>query len=375
MIYYFDNAATTRVDDEITKLIDKYNGEKYFNPSSLTAFSLSVAKDIQSARERVADVFGCKADEIYFTSGGTESDNTAILGSLSKHSGNIVTTETEHSAVYKTVNYLKNKGFEIRFAAVNSDGSVNAESLINNVDENTILVAIMHVNNETGAINNIGELVKKVKNKNPKTIFFSDGTQAAGKIKVNLANLGVDAYAFSGHKFHAPKGIGGLYIKSNVKIAQLHYGGGQEKGFRSGTENVSGIIAMSQALKTANGLIGENSEKFAEYKRILLSAFDKIGDYKIICGDGSPAIMSVAFENIKSQVLSNILEQDGIIIGLGSACSSKNKQNRIMTAAGLERKYIEGVVRISFSKYNTTEEVVFLAEKMTEHIKMLRDLQ
>jgi len=375
MIYYFDNAATTRVDDEITKLIDKYNGEKYFNPSSLTAFSLSVAKDIQSARESVAGVLGCKADEIYFTSGGTESDNTAILGSLSKHTGNIVTTETEHSAVYKTVNYLKNKGYEIRFAAVNFDGSVNAESLINNVDENTLLVAIMHVNNETGAINNIGELVKKVKNKNPKTIFFSDGTQAAGKIKVNIANLGVDAYAFSGHKFHAPKGIGGLYIKNNVKIAQLHYGGGQEKGFRSGTENVSGIIAMSQALVTANGLIDENSGKFAEYKRILLSAFDKFGGYKIICRDGSPAIMSVAFENIKSQVLSNILEQDGIIIGLGSACSSKNKQNRIMTAIGLERKYIEGVVRISFSKYNTTDETVFLAEKMTEHIKMLRDLQ
>jgi len=375
MIYYFDNAATTRVDDEITKLIDKYNGEKYFNPSSLTAFSLSVAKDIQSARESVAGVLGCKADEIYFTSGGTESDNTAILGSLSKHTGNIVTTETEHSAVYKTVNYLKNKGYEIRFAAVNFDGSVNAESLINNVDENTLLVAIMHVNNETGAINNIGELVKKVKNKNPKTIFFSDGTQAAGKIKVNIANLGVDAYAFSGHKFHAPKGIGGLYIKNNVKIAQLHYGGGQEKGFRSGTENVSGIIAMSQALVTANGLIDENSGKFAEYKRILLSAFDKFGGYKIICRDGSPAIMSVAFENIKSQVLSNILEQDGIIIGLGSACSSKSKQNRIMTAIGLERKYIEGVVRISFSKYNTTDETVFLAEKMTEHIKMLRDLQ
>jgi len=375
MIYYFDNAATTRVDDEITKLIDKYNGEKYFNPSSLTAFSLSVAKDIQSARERVAGVLGCKADEIYFTSGGTESDNTAILGSLSKHSGNIVTTETEHSAVYKTVNYLKNKGYEIRFAAVNSDGSVNVESLINNVDENTLLVAIMHVNNETSAINKIGELVKKVKIKNPKTIFFSDGTQAAGKIKVNLANLGVDAYAFSGHKFHSPKGIGGLYIKSNVKIAQLHYGGGQEKGFRSGTENVSGIIAMSQALVTANGLIDSNSEIFAEYKRILLKAFDKFGDYKVICADGSPAIMSVAFENVKSQVLSNILEQDGIIIGLGSACSSKNKQNRIMTAIGLERKYIEGVVRISFSKYNTMEETVFLAEKMTEHIKMLRDLQ
>lgn len=375
MIYYFDNAATTRVGDEITKLIDKYNGEKYFNPSSLTAFSLSVAKDIQSARERVAGVFGCKADEIYFTSGGTESDNTAILGSLSKHSGNIVTTAIEHSAVYKTVNYLKNKGYEIRFAAVNSDGSVNAESLINNVDENTLLAAVMHVNNETGAINNIGELVKKVKSKNPKTLFFFDGIQAAGKIKVNLTNLGVDAYAFSGHKFHAPKGIGGLYIKSNVKISQLHYGGGQEKGFRSGTENVSGIIAMSQALVTANGLIDENSGKFAEYKKILLAAFDKIGDYKIICRDGSPAIMSVAFENLKSQVLSNILEQDGIIIGLGSACSSKNKQNRIMTAAGLKRKYIEGVVRISFSKYNTMEETEFLAKKMTEHIKMLRDLQ
>ncbi|HPG91980.1 MAG TPA: cysteine desulfurase family protein [Clostridia bacterium] len=374
MIYYFDNAATTKVDPNLTQIISEYNSEKFFNPSSLTAFSLSVANDIASARKSIGKVLGCNESEIYFTSGGTESDNTAIFGCLSKRSGNIVTTESEHSAVYKCANYLKNKGYDMRFADVNSDGSVNTESLLKNIDENTLLVALMHVNNETGAINDLEKLVKLVKSKNPNTFFFSDGTQAAGKIKVNLNILGVDAYAFSGHKFHAPKGIGGLYIKTGAKISQFHFGGGQEKGFRSGTENVSGIIAMSQALKIADDLIAENSQKFFDFKQILKSSFDTLGDYKIICENGSPAIFTIAFENIKSQVLSNMLEQEGIIIGLGSACSSKNKQNRIMTAIGLDRKYIEGVVRISFSKFNSIEEVKILADKMMKNISLLRKL-
>lgn len=373
-IYYFDNAATTRVDPEILEKTAIYNTEKYFNPSSLTKFSLDAAKDVASARKGIAQALGCSETELVFTSGGTESANTAILGSLHRAGGNIVTSKTEHSAVYNCVKALENKGYEIRFADVRHDGGVDEKDYESKIDSKTLLTCIMHVNNETGAVNVPKRFSSILKAKSPGALYFCDGTQAVGKIPVSLAASGADLYAFSGHKFHAPKGIGGLFIKKGVNIGPLHFGGGQERGLRPGTENVSGIVAMGLALQSAVGKIAENSEKFRHFREILIAALEKTGGC-LLLPQGSPAIMCFAFEGLKSQVLSNMLEEDGIIIGLGSACSSKNKQNRVMQAIGMDKKHIEGVVRVSFSKYNTAEEVEFLARKLSQHVSSLRKLK
>lgn len=370
---YFDNAATTKADPEILEKFIEYQTEKYFNPSSLNRFSAEVAKDIASARKRIGDALGLDSNGLIFTSGGTESANMAIFG-VSFHNGcNIVTTETEHSAVYNSAVSMKNKGCEVRFAAAKSDGSVDEKDLSEKVDGKTVLVAVMHVNNETGAVNDIKSLVKTVKAKNPCVLFFSDGTQAAGKIPLNVNELGVDMYALSGHKFHAPKGIGALYVKKGVTLKPFHIGGGQENGLRSGTENVGGIVAMSYALEKAVFSVTQNNQNFARYRQILKNAFDVIGDCKILA-EGSSAILCAAFGGIKSQVLSNILEQDGIVVGLGSACSSKNKRNRVMLAAGLGKHYIEGVVRLSFSRYNTVPEIEALALNLIRSVEYLRKL-
>ncbi len=377
MIHYFDNAATTQVDEEILCKSNEYNTQMYFNPSSLHKFSTMVGTDIYNARNDIAKILGCDSTELYFTSGGSESDNTAILGALSRHAGNIVTTNVEHSAVYNTILQLKNRGYEVRHADVNINGKVDVDTFASKIDENTVIVSIMHVNNETGAINDIEKLCAIAKKINPKVIFVCDGVQAVGKIPVNLSKLGVDAYSFSGHKIHAPKGIGGLYVKKGVNITPLIRGGGQENGFRSGTENVAGIIALSLAIKKAYQLLAENDKNYNRYKEILIDAFDKLGDYAKIStnkDDCSPAILTVAFEGIKSQVLLNILEQENIIIGLGSACNSRNKTNRIMGNIGLDKRFVEGVVRIAFSKYNNTDEVEKLAETMTKNINYLRTL-
>ena len=248
------------------------------------------------------------------------------------------------------------------------------------VDANTRLVSIMHVNNETGAINDIEMLVKAVKTKNPNTLFMSDGVQAVGKIKVNLRQLGVDFYTFSGHKIHAPKGVGGLFVKKGIHLNPLIYGGGQENGLRSGTENVASIEALSLAVKRSTQRIEQNTAQYLNFKDIILSECQtQLGSCvkQISPSDPdqcSPNILTLSFSGVKSQVLLNILEQSGYIIGLGSACNSHNKTNRVMSNIGLDRDYVDGVVRICFSKLQQSEEVSDFARIMCENVKMLREL-
>ncbi len=373
MIYYFDNCATTRVDDDIVDIINKYQTECYFNPSARSSYSLQIENQISKSREEIAKCLGCEAREIYFTSGGTESDNIAILGCLRSKKGNIVLTASEHSAVYNTVLELQSKGYEVRQAKVLSDGHIDVDDFVKNIDENTSLACFMHVNNETGAINDVKKINALVKAKNPKTITMSDGVQAVGKVEVNLKNLGVDLYTMSGHKVHSSKGTGLLYIKSGVSVNPIVRGGGQEHGLRSGTEFVGGIVALSIAIKKANSLIQENSAKYVEYKEIIANALSCLPNYKINCTENcSPAIMSLAFADIKGEVLLHMLEKYDIIVGTGSACSSQNKQSRIAKAIGLSANYAEGIIRISFSKYNDKNQVEYFAQKLVECVKSLR---
>ena len=269
-IKYFDNAATTRLDGYLLPIIQKYNTEKYFNPSALSAFSTEVARDILTARENIANLVGANFDEITFVSCGSEGDNMAMLGSLKGYRGNIVTSQVEHAAVYNTAMYLKSRGVEVRFVDLLPDGRADPESLAKLVDKDTQFVCLMHVKNETGAINDIKTLCQSVKNINEKCLFICDGVQSFGKMKVNVKNLGVDFFIASGHKINAPKGIGFVYHKKNTHVSPLIRGGGQENGLRSGTENVANIMAFSAAATGSVGEIDNNISKFKEIRNTIL---------------------------------------------------------------------------------------------------------
>ncbi len=373
MIHYFDNCATTRVDDEVMQIVSHYCQTQYFNPSARSSYSLQIANDVNTAREKIARRLGVSSSEIVFTSGGTESNNLAILGSVRSKRGNVVVTASEHSAVYNTVMQLKDKGMEVRTANTLPDGHIDVADFVSKIDSQTVLACFMHVNNETGAINDVKQLNFAIKQINPRTITFSDGVQAIGKIPVNIRNLGVDLYSLSGHKFHSSKGTGALFVKNGLHVNPIVFGGGQEKGIRSGTEYVGGLIAMAHALELAVANVTENSTKFQEYKQILRLALNDVVNWRENCQQNcSPAIMSLAFADIKGEVLLHMLETFQIIVGTGSACSSQNKQSRIAKAIGLDANYSEGILRISFSKYNTSEQVQLLAEKLVECVKSLR---
>lgn len=373
MISYFDNCATTKVDDEVVTTLIRYATENFFNPSARSTYSLAVANDIATARVEVAKCLGANANGVYFTSGGTESDNLGIVGALKSKKGNVVATASEHSAVYNVLIDLQSKGLDVRFARVRDDGHIDVEDFLSKVDEQTLLACFMHVNNETGAINDVKFINAAVKNIAPHAVTFCDGIQAVGKIPVNISNLGVDLYTLSGHKFHAPKGVGALIVSNSTRVNPIVLGGGQEKGLRSGTENVGGIVAMGQALKTATENVPQNTVNFENYKQIIRDALSLVPNWRENCTNNcSPAIMSLAFRGIKGEVLLHMLERYEIIVGTGSACSSKNKQSRIAKAIGLPTDYSEGIIRISFSKYNTSDQVYLLAEKLSECVLALR---
>ncbi len=373
MISYFDNCATTRADDDVVETMVEYASTKYFNPSARSTYSLDVANDIANARSEVARNLGANGYSVYFTSGGTESDNLGIVGAFKNKKGNIVATASEHSAVYYVLLDLQSKGFDVRFANVQPDGHIDVEDFLSKVDFNTVLTCFMHVNNETGAINNVKDLNEAVKTIAPRAITFCDGVQAVGKIPVNVSWLGVDIYTLSGHKFHGPKGIGAILVSNSIRITPIVLGGGQEKGLRSGTENVGAIVAMAQALGTSQTKVATNKIAFENYKSIIRDALSQLTGWRENCTSNcSPAIMSLAFAGIKGEVLLHMLENYEIIVGTGSACSSKNKQSRIAKTIGLPVDYSEGIIRISFSKYNTEEEARLLADKLVQCVVSLR---
>jgi len=374
-IKYFDNAATTKMDESLLPIFTKYATEEYFNPSALSSKSTQISKDIANARETLANTIGANFDEITFVSCGTEGDNMAMMGTLKGYKGNIVTSKVEHSAVYNTATFLQSKGIEVRFVELEKDGRVKEESLSNLVDKDTQYVCLMHVNNETGAINDIKTLCSITKSKNDKCIFICDGVQAYGKINVNVKNLGIDFYVTSGHKINGPKGIGFIYHKKNLHLAPLIKGGGQESGLRSGTENVSNIIAFAKAGEVTTSNIQNNSQKYALLKQTILDILcQNCNDFVIATQEEycSPSILSIFFANIKTEVLLHMLENDGFIFGTGSACNSKNKTSRIISALKIESKYKEGLVRISFDKYSTQEDAKEFALKLSNAVNALR---
>lgn len=361
---YLDNAATTKASCEVLENATKYYLDNFYNPSALYRYGVKVSTDLAKIREQISLIFGLKYETI-FTSCGTESNNM-VFNHFSKR-GNIVTTLGEHSAIYEKAKDLKGKGVDIRFAKLNQDGSVNLQDLYSKIDEKTTLVSVIHINNETGAVNDIENIAKYIKQKYSNIVFHSDGVQAFLKTD-NKLNF-VDLYSISGHKIGAIKGIGCLIKRKNLHISPLIFGGGQEKGLRSGTENVFAIKTLSLAIQN-NIDYQQNYKKVKEFKDYFVKNITN--NCQIISSENSsPYIVCLSCVGLKSEVLLHMLEEDGVLIGTGSACS-KNAHSRVLTECGYKENVLQGVLRISFGFNTTLEDVKFCVEKLNNNIEKLK---
>ncbi len=360
---YLDNAATTKPSKEAFDRAREYVTEKFYNPSALYKEGYAVQSELKKARSallsKVADELSF---ELIFTSCGTESDNQAIF-SFAKR-GNAVTTEGEHSAVLSPFGELKNRGIaEPRYAPLLSDGRVDMDKLLALVDEKTSFVSVMHVNNEIGAINDINAIAKAVKQKNPRVIFHSDGVQAYGKIPFKLSK-DVDLYSVSAHKIGGLKGVGALIKRKTLVLPAYILGGGQESNRRSGTENTFGIKQFEYAAEEKYAKLKENYTKITEYREKLWSILDKDVYLRLSAENSSPYILSISAVGLRGEILQRIADDNGLIIGTGSACSSnaKMRYSRIVLACGYKENVADGVLRLSFSPENTETEIEKAAE-------------
>jgi len=367
---FLDNASTTQVLPEIQEVVNKYNAEFYYNPSAIYGEAFSVSKDINNARKSIINILGGRStDNLIFTSCATESNNMVLKAFIKKNSKALISIG-EHPSVYKTALELKNNGHDIEFLKLDKSGKVDVEYFKKLMTPEIDFVSIMHVNNETGAINDIENLVKIAKSINKRVIFHCDGVQAFGKIAVNVSKLGVDFYTISGHKLHAPKGIGGLFVKDSKFIKPLLIGGGQENELRSGTENVSGIMALQKASEIAVGQIDDNYEKVKQLNNYVRDNVKNA--YIISCADNSPYIIMLGFDGVRAETILHMLEEKGYLIGNGSACSSKKKENRNLTAMGYREDIIEGSVRISFNKNTSLDEIKAFVNALNDTVEEYR---
>lgn len=369
---YLDNAATTKVLDEVLDVIYDFLKNHYGNPSSLYDFGYSLAKEIDKSRDVIAKCINANKNEIYFTSCATEGNNMAILGSISSiKSKNIVSTRVEHSSVFNVYKSLKEKK-EVRFLKLSKFLEIDFNSLENLVDENTELVSISLVQNEFGTIQDVLKIGNLIKEKNKACIFHVDASQGFLKVPIDVKNAKIDILTFSGHKIHAPKGIGGIYINKDINVKALILGGGQEKNKRSGTENVAFIKGLSKACEILYKDMEKRNLYLKELKNILIDEILKINDVKILSSNNSVSnILTVSFKYIKSEVLLHFLESEKIYISTGSACS-KGKKSRSLEEINLSKDYIDGMIRISLSKFTTKDEIYIFIEKLKKYIDEIR---
>ncbi|MBQ4370280.1 MAG: cysteine desulfurase [Oscillospiraceae bacterium] len=371
---YFDNAATTKVCPAAAEAALRAMTVQYGNPSSGHALGREAAALLESSRESLAEAFGAKSEEIFFTSGGTESDNWALRGAaqLMRHKGkHIISSKVEHEAVLKTLEDLAHLGFEVEYLDPEQDGSVSAEKVYAAVREDTILVSLMTVNNETGAQTDIAAVSKAVKAKAPAALVHTDAVQAFMKLPLKAKEFGADLISVSAHKVHAPKGAGALYIKQGVKLKPLIFGGGQEKGLRSGTEAMPQICAFAAAVEEQSGAIGRNYEKAAEIREKLVSELKKrFDDVVIIAPAATPYILTFSVPGYRSETLMSALDGEGICVSKGSACK-RGARSHVLEAMKLPPRVIDGAIRLSFSGENTLEEAGRFAEVFETAAKKL----
>ena len=370
---YADNAATTKLDVSAFETMKPYLLDEYGNPSSLYSISRGNKKVLKNSREVIANCIGAKSWEIYFTSGGTESDNWAIKGVASKYKdrGNhIITSKIEHHAVLHSCEFLENQGFEVTYLDVDEKGNIRLEELLKSIRKSTILISIMLANNEIGTIENISELVAVAHENN--ILFHCDAVQAVGHIPINVNELGIDLLSASAHKFNGPKGIGFLYKHSDVEINAHMSGGGQEFGNRAGTENVAAIVGMTTALKNNYN----NIEKYNLHLDNLTRVFDgemqrQQIDY-ILNGSLNrlPGNRNISIKGYDGEMLLHRLDLKGIAISTGSACNSKNTEvSHVIKAIAVPNEYAQGTIRITFGKENTEKEVLKIVESLCEICK------
>ena len=374
---YFDNAATTKVCNEAANAAMDAMTEFYGNPSSLHNKGLEIEKKVKLAREKVAKAWGVTSDEIYFTSGGTESNNIALGGAILKNSkwgSKVITTKVEHPAVLEVIeNYSKKLNLEVIYIDIDGKGQPNLEQLKTVADDKVILISMMHVNNETGVIMPVKEAVSIVKKASPRAFAHSDMVQSFAKTWESPANLGVDFASMSGHKIHAPKGIGALYIKKGVTIPQTVFGGGQEKNIRSGTENTPGICGLGEACEVAIKNREENKRIIKEIKDYIKEQIKEIPNSFINGENTVDSVLNITFLGLKSEILLHSLEAEKIYVSSGSACASNHPSpSKVLTAMGRTPKEIDGSIRFSFSAMNTMEEAEYFIPKLQKSVETVR---
>ncbi len=387
MKVYLDNSATTRQYDEVTEKMVHFMSLDYGNPSSLHRMGFVAEKALETARQQIADAMNVEKNEIYFTSGGTEADNTAIFGIIKKYKnwsgrGNkIITTQVEHPAVMKALEFLEQEGWELVRLSVDKDCRIDLEEFDESLDEKTVLITMMLVNNEVGSIFPIQEISYRVQNFNLKNgteiAVHSDAIQGIGKVPLPET---LDLMSISAHKIHGPKGIGALFVRDGMSLPSLIMGGGQERGFRSGTENVPAIVGFGAAVNKCFAEEADRIKRLRDVKEYLFKGLnEELSD--ILLNGGldnqlySPGILNISFLGIRGEVLLHFLEEEGIFVSTGSACSSNHRgDSPVLLAMEKTKEEIQGAIRFSFSEFNVIEEMDYTIEKVKKSVIGMRRL-
>lgn len=380
MEVYLDNSATTRCYPEVGELVYKVMCRDYGNPSSMHRKGVEAEHYVKEAKETLSRILKVNGKEIVFTSGGTESDNLALIGTAraARRMGNhLITSAIEHPAILNTMRHLEEEeGFRVTYLPVDANGQIKLDALKDALCKDTILVSIMYVNNEVGAVQPIEKAVQIVKNYNPRIIFHSDAVQGFGKYRIYPKRLGVDLLSASGHKIHGPKGVGFLYINDRVKIRPIVYGGEQQKNIRSGTENVPGIAGLSLASRMIYQDLEMKVTLMRELKEQFLAGVTQIESTRIhglVDENSAPHIISVGFAGIRSEVLLHALEERGIYVSSGSACASNHPAvSGVLKGIGAAREYLDATLRFSMSEFTTKEEIDYTLETLYNCVPVLR---
>ncbi len=379
MEVYLDNSATTRCYESVGDIVRKVMCEDYGNPSSMHTKGLEAERYVKQAQEIISKQLRVLPKEIFFTSGGTESDNLALIGyayANQRRGRHLITSCIEHPAILNTMQHLEEEGFRVTYLPVDENGQIRLHALKEALCPETILVSVMYVNNEIGSVQPIDEALRITKGFNPSICFHSDAVQGFGKYRIFPKKQGIDMLSISGHKIHGPKGMGALYINEKVKIHPIIFGGEQQKNIRSGTENVPGIAGLG----LASWEIYQNFDKKIAYMRMLkkkfLDGIQDIGDIRVhgfTDERSAPHIVSVGFAGIRSEVLLHALEEDGIYVSAGSACASNHPQiSGVLRGIGTPKNYLESTLRFSMSEFTSEEEIDYTLEKLHTLVPMLR---
>jgi cysteine desulfurase len=384
MEVYLDNSATTKVFPQVAELMTQIMCEDYGNPSSLHLKGVQAEQHIRYAKETFSKILKCSEKEIFFTSGGTESDNLAIVGCAmaNRRRGNhLITTAIEHPAVIQTMHYLEEQGFEVTYLPVDATGVIRLDNLEAAIRPTTILVSVMHTNNEIGSVQPIAEAGALIKRVNPMTLFHVDAVQGFGKSRIYPKKMNIDLLSVSGHKIHGPKGTGVLYVGEKVKIQPILFGGGQQQNLRSGTENVPGIAGIAKAAELLYKHFDDDEVRLHNLKKRFIEGVERIENVKVNglpTGDpygmnSAPHVVSVSFAGVRSEVLLHALEDDGIYVSAGSACSAHKPQpSATLKAIGVDKQLLESTIRFSFSVFTTEEEIDYTLNSLYDKIPMLR---